>query len=186
MGPAGALLQLLHLLRSPAAPRVPRGPDLLLPADTPKGARNVLGVLQAYPELGREVVAVRARAQRVLEIVGGRAIHPVFALPGGVARPITSEEAEEIRGHTQAMVALAEKFVPFFHEEVLPDPGYQSLLASPSAHLPTHYLGLVDEGAPPLLPGGGPGRVVRGTGSSAWRGRRRWGRSPSGSSPGPT
>lgn len=125
------------------------GPDLLLPADTPQGSRNVLGVLQAYPELGREVVAVRARAQRVLEIVGGRAIHPVFALPGGVARAITPEEAEEIRGHTQAMVALAEKFIPFFHEEVLPDPGYQSLLASPSAYLPTHYMGLVDEGGAP-------------------------------------
>jgi F420-non-reducing hydrogenase large subunit len=120
------------------------GPDLLLPADTPKANRNVLGVLQAYPELGREVVTVRARAQRVLEIIGGRAIHPVFALPGGVARPLTADEGKEIASHTEAMVGLAKAFVTFFHEEVLPDPGYQSLLASPHAHLPTHYMGLVD------------------------------------------
>ncbi|MFH1609985.1 MAG: nickel-dependent hydrogenase large subunit, partial [Candidatus Bipolaricaulota bacterium] len=56
------------------------GPDLLLPADTPKGQRNVLGVLQAFPDLGRNVVTVRARAQKILEIIGGKAIHPVFAL----------------------------------------------------------------------------------------------------------
>ncbi len=125
------------------------GPDLLLPADTPKANRNVLGVLQAYPKLGREIVTVRARAQRVLEIIGGRAIHPVFALPGGVARPLTADERGEIAGHTEAMVGLAKMFVPFFHEVVLPDPAYQSLLALPEAQLPTHYMGLVDEtGAP--------------------------------------
>ena len=125
------------------------GPDLLLPADTPKGSRNVLGVLQAYPELGREVVAVRARAQRVLEIIGGRAIHPVFALPGGVSKPIAPEEAQEIAGHTEAMVELAQKFVTFFHEEVLPDPAFQALLALPEAQLPTHYMGLVDGNTAP-------------------------------------
>ncbi|HEU68130.1 MAG TPA: Ni/Fe hydrogenase subunit alpha [Candidatus Acetothermia bacterium] len=122
------------------------GPDLLLPAHTPNGARNVLGVLQAYPELGREVVAVRARAQRVLEIIGGRAIHPVFALPGGVSKPIAPDEATEIAGHTGAMVDLAGEFVTFFHEEVLPDPAFQSLLALPEGQLPTHYMGLVDGG----------------------------------------
>ncbi|MEW6216345.1 MAG: Ni/Fe hydrogenase subunit alpha [Candidatus Bipolaricaulota bacterium] len=125
------------------------GPDLLLPADTPKANRNVLGVLQAYPELGRKIVTVRARAQRVLEIIGGRAIHPVFALPGGVARPLSADEGKEIAGHTEAMVGLVKTFVTFFHEEVLPDPGYQSLLASPHAHLPTHYMGLVDETTAP-------------------------------------
>ena len=125
------------------------GPDLLLPADTPKDSRNVLGVLQAYPELGREIVTVRARAQRVLEIIGGRAIHPVFALPGGVSKPITADEAQEIAGHTGAMVELAKAFVTFFHEEALPDPGYQNLLTSPHAHLPTHYMALVDESTAP-------------------------------------
>jgi len=125
------------------------GPDLLLPADTPKANRNVLGVLQAYPELGREVVTVRARAQRVLEIIGGRAIHPVFALPGGVARPLSADEGKEIAGHTEAMVGLAGTMVKLFHEEILPDPRYQDLLASPHAYLPTHYMGLVDADTAP-------------------------------------
>lgn len=125
------------------------GPDLLLPADTPPASRNVLGILQAFPALGREVVVVRARAQRIIEIIGGRAIHPVFALPGGVARSLTAEEAREIGEHAQAMVALAKTFAAFFHEEVLPDPGFQSLLAMPEAYLPTHYMGLVDASTAP-------------------------------------
>ncbi len=125
------------------------GPDLFLPEDTPKAQRNVLGVLQAHPELGKEVVRVRARAQKILDLIGGKAIHPVFALPGGVAGPLSEEDREEVRGHAQAMVALAERMVTFFHEQVLPDPGIQSLLLSEECRLPTHYMGLVDEeGAP--------------------------------------
>jgi F420-non-reducing hydrogenase large subunit len=125
------------------------GPDLFLPEDAPKEKRNVLGILEAHPELGKEVVRVRARAQKVLDLIGGKAIHPVFALPGGVAKPLSEEDREEIRGHTQAMVGLAQRMVTFFHEAVLPDPGIQFLLLAEEAQLPTHYMGLVDEeGAP--------------------------------------
>jgi F420-non-reducing hydrogenase large subunit len=85
----------------------------------------------------------------VLEIIGGRAIHPVFALPGGVARPLSADEGKEIAGHTEAMVGLAGTMVKLFHEEILPDPRYQDLLASPHAHLPTHYMGLVDANTAP-------------------------------------
>ncbi len=125
------------------------GPDLLLPEDTPKEKRNVLGVLQAFPELGKEVVVTRARAQRILEIIGGKAIHPCFALPGGVSRPLTEEQRREIQTHAQAMVDLAQKLVAFFHEEVLPSPEYQALLSAPEALLATHYLGTVDENLAP-------------------------------------
>ncbi|MCR4392215.1 MAG: Ni/Fe hydrogenase subunit alpha [Candidatus Acetothermia bacterium] len=125
------------------------GPDLLLPKDTPKSEHNVLGVLKALPELGKEVVTVRARAQRVLELIGGKAIHPVFALPGGVAKPLAKKDQEEIQGHAQVMVELSQRMVAFFHEEVLPDPELQSLLLAEEARLPTHYLGTVDENGAP-------------------------------------
>lgn len=150
------------------------GPDLLLPEDTPKGERNVLGVLKAHPELGKEVVRVRARAQKILDLIGGKAIHPVFALPGGVAKPLTEEDREEIRGHAQAMVELARTMVAFFHEQVLPDPEIQSLLLSEECQLPTHYMGLVDEeGAPNFYHG--DLRVVSAAGEEIYRGDARQG-----------
>jgi F420-non-reducing hydrogenase large subunit len=125
------------------------GPDLLLPEDSPKSARNVLGVLQAFPELGREVVAVRARAQKVLELIGGKAIHPVFALPGGVSRQLTAEERTTLQGHTAAMLDLAQAMAAFLHERVLSTDRFRALLAAPEAYLPTHYMGLVDRDLAP-------------------------------------
>ncbi|MBC7099276.1 Ni/Fe hydrogenase subunit alpha, partial [Candidatus Bipolaricaulota bacterium] len=150
------------------------GPDLLLPEDTPKGKRNVLGVLEAHPELGKEVVRVRARAQKILGLIGGKAIHPVFALPGGVARPLSEGDREEIRGYVQDMVKLAEKMVGFFHEQVLPDPGIQSLLLSEECQLPTHYMGLVDEGGAPSFYDGRL-RVVSAAGEELFCGDAREG-----------
>lgn len=125
------------------------GPDLFLPEETGKGERNILGIIAAKPSLGREVVAVRARAQAILGIVGGKAIHPVFALPGGVSRPLSEEQREELRGHAKSMVGLAERMVSFFHEGILPDPGFQTLLLGEEGVLPTHYMGLVDENLAP-------------------------------------
>ncbi len=121
------------------------GPDLLLGEDTPKEQRNILGVLQAHPELGKRVVKVRAGAQKVLEMIGGRAIHPVFALPGGVSQPLDEQKRQEISAFTEAMVELAGEMVSFFHEQVLPEPGFQALLQSPEARLPVHSMGLVDD-----------------------------------------
>jgi F420-non-reducing hydrogenase large subunit len=127
------------------------GPDLLLPEDTPKASHNVLGVLQAFPELGREIVTTRARAQKVVEIIGGKAIHPVFALPGGVSRVLSTDELTTIQGHTEAMLRLAETMVTVYHDLVLSQPRYQSLLRAPEGQLPTYYMGLVDENLAPCF-----------------------------------
>jgi F420-non-reducing hydrogenase large subunit len=125
------------------------GPDLFLPEDVEKGERNVLGILRRFPELGKKVVAVRAQAQRILEIIGGKAIHPVFALPGGVARPLSEEERKEILAAAENMVELGKTMIRVFHEEILPRPDFQALLLSEEGWLPTHYMGLVDENLAP-------------------------------------
>ena len=125
------------------------GPDLFLPEDEGKSERNVLGIIRRFPELGRQVLAVRARAHRILEIIGGKAIHPVFALPGGVAQPLPEEARREILAAAESMVELAKTMVRVFHEEILPRPGFQALLLAEEAWLPTHYMGLVDEGLAP-------------------------------------
>lgn len=124
------------------------GPDLFL-WDAEKEERNFLGIMRRFPELGRKVVEVRAQAQKILEIIGGKAIHPVFALPGGVARPLTKEAQETISAAGKAMVELGKTMIQVFHEEILPRPEFQALLLSEEAWLPTHYMGLVDENLAP-------------------------------------
>lgn len=120
------------------------GPDLFLPADTNKAERNVVGILRRFPELGQKALAGRAQAQRILEIIGGKAIHPVFALPGGVAKPLSEESQKEIASAAKEMVELAKTMIMVFHEEILPRPEFQALLLAEEAWLPTHYMGLVD------------------------------------------
>ncbi|MGC8963413.1 MAG: Ni/Fe hydrogenase subunit alpha [Candidatus Bipolaricaulaceae bacterium] len=124
------------------------GPDLLLP-DAEKAERNILGVIKRFPDLGRKVVEVRAQAQKILELIGGKAIHPVFALPGGVAKPLSAEDRGIILAASERMVELGKTMIAVFHEEILPQPEFQSFLLSEETWLPTHYMGLVDENLAP-------------------------------------
>lgn len=144
------------------------GPDLLLPEDVGKAERNVLGVLQRFPDLGRQVVAVRAQAQRILELIGGKAIHPVFALPGGVAKPLDEEARATLVAAAENLVALGKTMIAVFHEEILPRPEFQALLLAEEAWLPTHYMGLVDEGLAPNFYDGQV-RVVSAQGEEIFR-----------------
>ncbi|MGY4706771.1 Ni/Fe hydrogenase subunit alpha [Candidatus Bipolaricaulota sp. J31] len=145
------------------------GPDLLLGADAEKAKRNILGILEAYPEFGRKVVRVRAGAQKVLEMIGGKAIHPVFALPGGVAKPLTEEDRKVVEERAKAMVELAGDLVELFHEKILPDPSFQSYLLAEELNFPTHYMGLVDDELAPNFYDGAL-RIVSAAGEEIYRG----------------
>ena len=145
------------------------GPDLLLGADAEKAKRNILGILEAYPEFGRKVVRVRAGAQKILELVGGKAIHPVFALPGGVAKPLTEGDRKAVEEGARAMVELAGDLVELFHEKILPDPSFQSYLLAEELNFPTHYMGLVDDELAPNFYHGAL-RIVSAEGEEIYRG----------------
>ena len=79
------------------------GPDLLLGFDTDPAIRNVVGLIQANAELTLKAVNLRKFGQQIIEIVGGRRIHPTFAVPGGVNKALSTED----RGKIQAGIADA-------------------------------------------------------------------------------
>ena len=72
------------------------GPDLLLGFDADPAVRNAIGLLQANPELTLKAVNLRKWGQEIIHILGGRRIHPSFAVPGGVNKALTREERETI------------------------------------------------------------------------------------------
>jgi NAD-reducing hydrogenase large subunit len=72
-------------------------PDFLLGWDTPPDKRNVFGLVAANPELARAGIRLRQFGQEVIEILGGKKIHPAWAVPGGVRSPLTVEGRESIR-----------------------------------------------------------------------------------------
>jgi NAD-reducing hydrogenase large subunit len=63
-------------------------PDLLLGFDAPPAERNLFGVIARYPEVARAGIRLRQYGQTVIELLGGRRIHPAWVVPGGVATPL--------------------------------------------------------------------------------------------------
>jgi NAD-reducing hydrogenase large subunit len=80
------------------------GPDLLLGFDSDPATRNVVGLIQANPELALKAVALRKYGQEIIKTLGGRKVHPNFAVPGGVNKALKPAERDEIlKGLADAM-----------------------------------------------------------------------------------
>lgn len=72
-------------------------PDFLLGWDTPQPQRNVFGLIAANADLARAGIRLRQFGQEVIEILGGKKIHPAWAVPGGVRSPLTEQGRDRIR-----------------------------------------------------------------------------------------
>lgn len=71
-------------------------PDLLLGLDSAPEKRNVFGLLEREPEFTRRGIRLRQFGQRIIELAGGKRIHPAWGVPGGVTRPLGTAERDEI------------------------------------------------------------------------------------------
>lgn len=103
--PAAMLLRELmymgHIIHSHALSLfVLQGPDLVLGLDADPAIRNVVGIVQANPEVAKKALRIRTVGQRLNEIVGGRGTHPVTSVAGGITFVLDSEK----RGQLQALV----------------------------------------------------------------------------------
>ncbi|MCZ2127379.1 MAG: Ni/Fe hydrogenase subunit alpha [Anaerolineales bacterium] len=72
------------------------GPDLLLGFDASPEIRSVVGLIGANPELTVKAVQLRKFGQEIVKTLGGRKIHPIFAVPGGVNKTLTVAERDSI------------------------------------------------------------------------------------------
>jgi len=72
------------------------GPDLLLGFDADPAIRNVVGLIQANPEVAVKAVRLRKYGQEIIHTLGGRKVHPNFAIPGGVNKALKPAERDEI------------------------------------------------------------------------------------------
>ena len=72
-------------------------PDFLLGWDTPQPRRNVFGLIAANKDLARAGIRLRQFGQEIIEILGGRKIHPAWAVPGGVRSPLSDDGRARIR-----------------------------------------------------------------------------------------
>jgi NAD-reducing hydrogenase large subunit len=73
-------------------------PDILLGWDADPAERNVIGLFQAQPDLVRKGVRLRAYGQEIIHRLGGKRIHPAWAVPGGVNQALSAEDRQWIKG----------------------------------------------------------------------------------------
>ncbi len=71
-------------------------PDLLLGMESDPEVRNILGVVAAMPGLGRAGIGLRRFGQTVVELLGGKRIHPGWVVPGGVTEPLAPATRDRI------------------------------------------------------------------------------------------
>lgn len=121
------------------------GPDFVCGPDAPAAERNILGVIaKVGVDAGKKVIAQRARGQRVIEIIGGKKVHPVTSLPGGLSKRITKEEQAELIQIGKEMVEFAKFTIQILNDIVLANKAYVDLILSDTYAHKTYNMGLVD------------------------------------------
>jgi F420-non-reducing hydrogenase large subunit len=121
------------------------GPDFIVGPDAPPDKRNILGVIEkAGLDVAKEVIKHRAYGQKITEIIGGKATHPVCGLPGGLSKPLSEEDRLSILEMASSVIKFAQFSLQLFHDLVLGDPRYLEMIKSDAYTMRTYYMGLVD------------------------------------------
>ena len=127
------------------------GPDFIMGPDADYTVRNVIGVAQANPDVGRKVIRARHLGAQMLGIVSGKSIHPVTAVPGGFSKPLTEAERQKLLPMAQEVLEFAKFGIAFAKENLFPK--YLDEIASIGV-IETGFLGTVtDDGTLNLYDG---------------------------------
>jgi len=115
-------------------------PDLVLGFDADPAIRNVVGIIGANPELALKAVNLRRYGQQIIERLGGKRIHPYFAVPGGVSNSLSPKDRDAILAEFGTMVEIAKVAVSIGKGWI----GANKELVDSFASFPSCYMGLVD------------------------------------------
>jgi len=121
------------------------GPDFVVGPQAPKAERNILGVIgKVGLEVGGQVIKIRRECRDIINYLGGKVIHPVFGLPGGVSKGLDEEHRVQFLEVAKAAVNFAQFALKIFDDVVLKNKEYVDLVVSEAFTIKTYYMGLVD------------------------------------------
>lgn len=96
------------------------GPDFVMGPDADYKERNVFGIAAANPEIGRKVIRNRHLGARILNIVSGKSIHPVTAVPGGFSKPLTETERKASLEMAEEVLEFSKWAIAWAKEDIFP------------------------------------------------------------------
>ncbi len=121
------------------------GPDFVVGPEAPPASRNILGLIEKVGvEAGKKVIEARAAAHEIVTILGGKSIHMVGAIPGGVSKGVTRQERDRIVDLAGQLVEFSKFTVDVLTKIVLENSEYVDLILSDTYTHKTHSMGTVD------------------------------------------
>jgi NAD-reducing hydrogenase large subunit len=115
-------------------------PDLLLGWDCDPAKRNIFGVMFQHRQLAREGIRLRQIGQEIIEMLGGKKVHPSWMVPGGVNDPLTEEKHAKMLALVPEGLDIAKRTYDFYKREVV---GKFRDEAATFGDFPTLFLSLV-------------------------------------------
>jgi F420-non-reducing hydrogenase large subunit len=121
------------------------GPDFIVGPQAPAAMRNVVGVVDKVGvEVGKKVISMRRRVREMISYFGGKVIHPVLGLPGGVSKGLAKGDLARFQELAKDSLDFAQFTLQVFKDIVLKNPEYVDLITSDPYTHRTYYMGLVD------------------------------------------
>jgi len=137
------------------------GADFVMGPDSDYSVRNVIGIANAQPEIGKQVVRNRHLGSQMLNIISGKSIHPVTAVSGGFSKPLTEAERQTLIPMANEVLEFAKFSIAFAKENIFPK--YLDTVKIVGA-INTGFLGTVtDDGTLDLYEG--KGRLMKADGT---------------------
>jgi F420-non-reducing hydrogenase large subunit len=117
-------------------------PDFVVGPDADPAIRNVVGVIDKAPEVAKKAIALRKFGQALVEATGGKAIHPISGIPGGVSKPFKEEDRDAFLKEIDTIIEYAKdgvELIKSINEQ------YMEQIKTLGV-IDTWYLGLVKDG----------------------------------------
>jgi F420-non-reducing hydrogenase large subunit len=121
------------------------GPDFVVGPTAPVAERNILGIVKKVGlDIAGKVLKMRRDGHHLIEMIGGRKVHPNWGLPGGVSRGINEEQRREIEQVGREAVEFALFSLNLFADVVLKNSDYVKLILGDTYVHRTYNMGTVD------------------------------------------
>lgn len=122
------------------------GPDFVVGPKADPSERNILGVISKVGlEIASQVIKIRRECREIISLIGGRVIHPVCGLPGGVSKGLSEDDRKKIMDIAKRCIDFALFSLKLFDDIVLKNKDYLELILGDIYKHETYYMGLVDK-----------------------------------------
>ncbi|MFZ5524982.1 MAG: Ni/Fe hydrogenase subunit alpha [Pseudomonadota bacterium] len=113
-------------------------PDLLFGFGSDPAQRNIVGVLDKYPDLALKGVRLRKYGQQIIAAISGKRIHGTATVPGGMNKPLSVAERDALLVDIRDILAWCQDAVELNEQIHTGHPEHRAF-----ATLSSNFLGMV-------------------------------------------